>query len=137
MPEVPKIEGVNVQNLSIKTQDDVVVSSWFIENSKDKAIILLSGIRGNRTQQLDRARFYLDQGYSVLLPDLRGTGETKGDFISFGWHERKDLNACYKKLKELGFSEIGANGQSLGAATIVYSSKEATNFDFVILDFSF
>jgi len=131
---IDSFEGLDVLSLSIETSDHITVSSWYIENSKEKVIILLSGIKGNRTGQLKRAKFYLNNGYSVLLPDLRGTGKTKGNFISFGWHESKDLIACYKKLKQMGFTKISANGQSLGAATIVYSIKNSIDFDFIILE---
>jgi len=132
--DISTFNGYNVQNLSFKTDDNIDVSSWYIQNSDSVAIILLSGIKGNRTHQLKRASFYLKKGFSILLPDLRGTGKTKGDIISFGWHERKDLQACIKGLKEMNIKHISANGQSLGAATIVYSFKEMNDLDFVILE---
>ncbi|MEM6298230.1 MAG: CocE/NonD family hydrolase [Bacteroidota bacterium] len=132
--DIQSLEGRAVQHLFIKTEDGVTVSSWFVENSTEKAIILLSGIRVDKTRQLERAKFYLDKGYSVLMPDLRGTGKTQGDFISFGWQESKDLIACFERLKTMGFTKIGANGQSLGAATIVYATKASLDFDFIILE---
>lgn len=132
--DISSLEGYTVENLSIKSSDDIQISSWYIRNSDSTTIILLSGIRGNRTEQLKRAKFYLKLGVSVLLPDLRGTGKSGGDKISFGWHERKDLQACIGKLKEMGVHKIAADGQSLGAATIVYSFLETDQLDFIILE---
>ncbi len=132
--DIDSLEAHRVKHLAISTEDRVRVSAWFIQNGTDKAVILLSGIRVDKTRQLERAKFYLKKGYAVLMPDLRGTGKTKGNFVSFGWHERKDLIACFEQLKEMGFRKIGANGQSLGAATIVYSTKSHLDFDFIILE---
>ena len=132
--EVSVIDGYKVESLNFKTIDNVNISSWYLRNTDPTTIILLSGIKGNRTGQLKRAKFYLELGFSVLMPDLRGTGKSEGDFISFGWHERKDLQACINKLQELGVNNIAADGQSLGAATIVYSFIETDDLDFIILE---
>ncbi|NME71402.1 alpha/beta hydrolase [Flammeovirga aprica] len=132
--DIEVFDGHEVDYLVVKTTDNLKISSWYIRNTNPTTIILLSGIKGNRTGQLERARFYFEMGFSVLMPDLRGTGKSEGDLISFGWHERKDLQACIQKLHELGVKHIGADGQSLGAATIVYSFIESSEFDFVILE---
>ncbi|HMZ57527.1 MAG TPA: CocE/NonD family hydrolase [Leptospiraceae bacterium] len=87
-----------------------------------------------RLAQISRAEFYLKKGFSVLMPDLRGTGKSEGDLISFGWHERKDLLACILELKRLGFSKISVDGQSLGAAAAVYSMSDYADYEFIILE---
>ena len=67
------------------------------------------------------------------MPDLRGTGETRGR-ISFGWNERLDLLACYDYLKDRGFTDIAVHGVSLGAATICYSLQEQTDYSFIVFE---
>lgn len=94
-----EINGIKPESITLKTIDEIEVSAWYLDNNSDKAIILLSGIRGNRLNQISRAEFYLKQGFSVFLPDLRGTGKSSGDYVSFGWHERNDFIACYNFLK--------------------------------------
>lgn len=132
--DIVQINNRNVENIDFQTIDKYTISSWIIRNDTNRIIILLPGIKGNRLSQISRAEFYLKKGFSVLMPDLRGTGKSKGDFISFGWHERKDLLACVNGLSKLGFTKISVDGQSLGAATIIYSISDYSDYEFIILE---
>ena len=75
------------------------------------------------------------KNYNVLLPDLRGTGKSGGDAITFGWHERKDLLAAVNFLKEKkGIDTIAVHGLSMGAATITYTFQKKPDYYFVVLE---
>ena len=125
----------NVENISIKTKDNIQIKAWWISNPEiSKAVILLNGIGANRIGMTERAKIYLDLGYNVLMPDLRGTGESEGDLITFGWQERIDLEACYQLLRNKGFDKIGVHGNSLGAATIAYSLLENPRYNFIVME---
>ncbi|MGB0840295.1 MAG: alpha/beta hydrolase [Chitinophagales bacterium] len=128
------IDEFPLQDITITTRDGVDVSAWFIENNSDKVVIILSGRGSNRHHSIGKARFYLKKGYSVLLPDLRGTGRSTGEAISFGWHERNDFIACFNYLKAKGYHQIGAHGFSAGAATIAYSLKKVKGLKFIVLE---
>lgn len=119
------------------TQDGVPISAWYGENSTDRAVILLAGIYGNRKHMVSRAQWYLEHGYSVLLPDLRGTGQSGTATVTIGWNERFDLMACAKFLRDRGYSHIGAHGISLGAATIAYSLLEDPHWSWMVLESSY
>jgi uncharacterized protein len=136
-----KGKTIPLKTLAFKTTDIELfaadgsrVSAWFIKGNSEKSVIILPGIGGDRRYSVARAGDYFKKGYSVLLPDLRATGRSDGNIISFGWHESKDLIACYRYLKEMGFKRPGVHGISLGAATIVYSLKECTDWSFIILE---
>lgn len=132
------IAGKPVENVTITTEDGINLSAWYVKNVPDRAVVFLSGIGSDRRQFNSRAEYYLSSlGYSVLMPDLRGTGKSGGDLVSIGWHERKDLKACRAFLRDKGYPHIGAHGISLGAATICYSLKEINDFAFVILESSY
>jgi len=136
--EIPSAENYfsePFEDQSFKSFDRVDISSWFLRNdSSKKAIILLNGIGANRLSLVSRGKFYLENDFNVLMPDLRGTGASGGDMITFGWQERFDLLACVDFLKEKGMEKIAVHGLSLGAATIVYSFQENPNYDFVVLE---
>jgi len=124
-----------VIDLELKSKDDTRISAWYIEQAdKKKAVILMSGLHGNRLSMVKRAKLYLEKDYTVLLPDLRGTGNSDEELITFGWNERWDLHASYDFLKMKGYTDIAVHGQSLGAATIAYSFQESPDYKFVVLE---
>ena len=63
----------------------------------------MHGVRSNRLQMLDRARFLNKFGYSVLLFDFQAHGESIGDHITFGYLESLDANAGYSYLESIVF----------------------------------
>jgi hypothetical protein len=67
------------------------------------------------------ARWLRDAGYSLLLFDLRGHGESEGERFSLGQHERKDVAAAVDLLVERGFrtGRIVVVGDSMGAAIAI------------------
>jgi len=126
-----------IEPVALTTCDSVRIAGWFIAPpglpTRTPAVILLACLRGNRLNLTDRALLYLAQGKSVLLIDLRGTGESPGA-PSFGWHEKNDLLAAWFFLKQKGIHQIGLHGISVGAATICYALPELDALHFVVLE---
>jgi uncharacterized protein len=133
--DVESIAGYAVEPVFIDTADAVRLSAWHVAGEPNgRAVILLAGIDANRYACMGRAEFYLKEGYSVLLPDLRASGKSGGDAVTLGWCERMDLVACYAFLKGKGYDFIGVNGISLGAATICYALPELPDLSFLVLE---
>ncbi len=129
-----KIGSIQLEQASIITADSVKLNAWYSRRGDSGVVILLPGIRSNSAQMTMRAAMYLGAGYDVLLPDLRGTGKSGGDLITFGWKERLDLLACVRWLKSEGHGNIGVHGCSLGAATIAYSLDSVQDYSFVVME---
>ena len=76
----------------------------------------------------------------VLLFDFRGHGQSCGDTISIGYHERKDVFSAIKFLQECGIGNslplIGV-GNSMGSATLIGAVAQGASFDALILDSGF
>jgi len=136
-PDRERIGGHEVVPVSIPASDGVTLSAWCVPHDPHKAVVLLAGISADRRACLAHAECYLDLGYTVLLPDLRGTGKSGGRLVTLGWHERKDLAACYRYLRELGYRHVGADGISLGAATVCYALREVDDFAFIVVESSY
>lgn len=81
---------------------------------------------GNAETMADYAKMYHDLGYNVLVPDARGHGQSEGDYIGFGWHERKDYVQWIDEILAKNGSEetITLYGISMGAATVMMTSGE-------------
>ncbi|WP_174732744.1 alpha/beta fold hydrolase [Mesobacillus harenae] len=95
------------------------------ENSDGKAVILAHGYKGSSEQMADITKFYFEQGFDVLKPDARGHGESEGDYIGYGWHERKDYLEWIDFLREEQHAKsVFLHGFSMGAATVLMTSGE-------------
>lgn len=129
-----RIGDRQVVDLEVRASDGVRTVAWFVDGGGDRCAMLLSGIHGSRLASLPRADFWLARGWSVLLPDLRGTGESDPQPISFGWNERLDVEAWVLHLRERGVRTIALHGQSLGAAAAVYAAAEGTSVELLVLD---
>lgn len=75
------------------------------------------------------AAFFLDNGFDVLLPDLRAHGESGGKYFGFGVLDRYDglewvnyLCDMYNDLAEQGALSIYLYGVSMGGATVCMMS---------------
>ena len=67
------------------------------------------------------AGWLADAGCRVVMPDLRGQGDSSGDALTFGHLERRDLAALADHLEGRGLIEgpLGVIGHSYGGATAI------------------
>ncbi|MBB3639142.1 alpha/beta hydrolase [Variovorax atrisoli] len=102
------------------------VSGWQVRGRPGAgAILLLHGVRSDRRQMTQRARFLHRLGYSVLWIDLPAHGESSGDRITFGARESLGVKAALGYLeREMPNAPIGVIGVSLGAASTVLAGQD-------------
>ncbi|MBI3955154.1 alpha/beta hydrolase [Candidatus Gottesmanbacteria bacterium] len=84
---------------------------------------------------LPHADYLTKNGYSVLLMDLRSTGESTGTKVYLGAKEWQDVEASYSYLNSLPENKdkkIGYFGISMGAATAIITAGKTQQGDFVI-----
>jgi alpha-beta hydrolase superfamily lysophospholipase len=126
---------LGARNVQFASDSGAIVHGWLCEMPHAHAVVLLlPGVRGNRLAMLDRARFLRRAGFSVLLIDFQGTGETKGEHITFGWLESRDVLAAVNFLnRELPGEHVGIIGQSIGGAATILATPQL-RVDGVILE---
>ena len=93
-----------------------VLKGWLVPGRRDAgAVLLLHGVRASRLEMLGRARFLHARGYTVMLFDSRGHGESGGQRITFGYLESLDARALLGALRQAAPGErLGVIGISLG-----------------------
>jgi dipeptidyl aminopeptidase/acylaminoacyl peptidase len=115
--------------ISINSFDGIKLSASITYSKLDSVkgtIILLHGIRSNKSQFLDLSNFLSENGYNTVAMDLRAHGESEGQFCSFGVNEKKDVQKLIDHLSQNeNMTHIGIWGQSLGGAI----SLQALGFD--------
>jgi alpha-beta hydrolase superfamily lysophospholipase len=111
------------------------IHGWWIPGDADKgSILLLHGIRANRTAMLGRARLLARHGYSVLLIDLQAHGESPGEAITLGLRESAGVQLAREWIRRKRPGKpIGAIGVSLGGASILLGPSPS-GFNAVVLE---
>src|SRR5260221_510761 len=86
---------LNGRNVQFPSTSGATLRGWFLPGKKGAgAIVLMHGVRGSRLDMLDRARFLVHAGYSILLFDFQAHGESTGSHITFGQLESQDAKAA-------------------------------------------
>jgi uncharacterized protein len=86
------LESVNVE---IKTKDGLKLSGWLLPNKKsNKVILMVHGYESNKAELLTLSSRIVTLGYSILLFDMRGCGESEGDRTYMGVKEKDDIESA-------------------------------------------
>ncbi len=117
------------EEVSITSYDGLKLKGYYFkaEEPTNKTAIIAHGYSGKALDMARFAKFYQeDLGYNVLMPDARGHGESEGDYIGFGWPERKDYVKWIDFILDQNGqdSEIVLHGVSMGGATVMMTSGE-------------
>jgi len=91
-----------------------------LENKGEKVLVLLHGWGRNKNSLLSYGLAFAQQGYRVIIPDLRGHGNSTGDWVSFGAEEGLDISALMDMLKVRKYDLLGF---SLGASTALHMAS--------------
>jgi len=131
---VPLPAGFAAKVVSLPGPGHAIAGWWLDQGDSSPVVLLLHSIRADRSSMLSRARLLLDHGFSVLLIDLQGHGETPGTAITLGWRESADVRAALAWLKSAARSRrIGVIGCSLGGAAVLLG-PQPSGFDAVVLE---
>jgi uncharacterized protein len=115
---------LNAQPVTFASDSGADVHGWWcpIQNARG-TVLLLPGIRANRLSMVDRSRFLHRAGYSALLIDFQATGETKGDHITFGWKESRDVLAAINFIRHVDPADrVAIIGSSLGGVAALLAT---------------
>jgi pimeloyl-ACP methyl ester carboxylesterase len=131
---VPLPSGLPVQVVSLPGPGHAIAGWWLDQGGNSPVVLLLHSIRADRSSMLSRAKLLSGHGFSVLLIDLQGHGETPGAAITLGARESADVHAALGWLKRTAPTRrIGVIGCSLGGAAVLLGPQPA-GFDAVVLE---
>lgn len=88
---------------------------------------------------VDLAAALQQGGYSVLMIDLRGHGQSGDGRYSFGLNERRDVEGTVDWLLKKGYTpgSIGVLGVSLGAASAIGATADEPRIGALVTDSAF
>lgn len=110
------------------------IHGWFIPATKARACVLLvHGIRADRTRMVQRARFLKASGFSTLLIDLQAHGETPGQQLTFGYRESENVKDAVGYLRQTrDCKKVAIIGTSLGGAASLLGPAPAQADAFIL-----
>jgi uncharacterized protein len=132
--QVPLPAGFPAQVVALPGPGYAIAGWWLNQGGASPVVLLLHSIRADRSSMLSRAKLLVAHGFSVLLIDLQGHGETPGTAITLGLRESADVRAALGWLKSVAPSRrIGVIGCSLGGAAVLLG-PQPSGFDAVVLE---
>ena len=114
----PEQIGLPFEDLHLKTADGIDLHGWHIPAAQPRGTVLfLHGNAGNISHRLDSVRMFHHMGYSTLIFDYRGYGNSGGKPAEQGTYQ--DVEAAWRYLREqrhVPACRIVLFGESLGGA---------------------
>jgi dipeptidyl aminopeptidase/acylaminoacyl peptidase len=121
-----------LHSIQLFTVDGLRLHAWVLLSRFAQPadwVIQLHGYNSDRTAPHRRMRFFARRGFNVLMLHFRGHGSSEAARISYGYNERKDVEAAFKFLRSLRVGaplRIGISGISMGAAAAAYAVGNGT-----------
>lgn len=117
------------ERIEMKSFDGLTLQGYYLpaEEETDRTVFFVHGYLGNAFDMgLYGEYYYKELGYNLFIPDLRGHGESEGDYIGFGWDDRLDIvDWLDVVVAEVGEeADIVLHGLSMGAAAVLMASGE-------------
>jgi dipeptidyl aminopeptidase/acylaminoacyl peptidase len=143
-PELnPGKYGLEYEELRIPARNDKLeIAAWYIPSDQNQhAIILVHGKDNSRTNGfvdlfVPFAAKLHEAGFSVMMIDLRGHGQSADSRFYFGIKERQDVLGAVDWLEQHGYQagKIGVLGYSLGAGSVIGAASEEQDIGAVWVD---
>lgn len=114
----PRQFGLEYERVSLRTEDGVALSAWYVPADKERAVVLFShGNAGNISHRMFSLQIFKQLGLSTLIFDYRGYGRSEGEPDEAGTY--RDAEAAWRYLvaeRGVDSRRIILFGRSLGAA---------------------
>ena len=133
------------EDVTFPSRDGIVLKGWWFGiGGADRAAVIVHGRGRNRVNsdfmEAAIARLLLVHGYSVLLFDLRGHGESGGTRYTLGIEEPRDILAAIDLAAEKADIErtrVAIIGESLGGGSLLMTLKADPSIGPIVTDSAF
>jgi len=113
--------------------------AWWVPVKDSRGtVVLFHGYGASAGSVLDRGGAFRRMGFSTLLVDFTGSGESSGTATTIGWTEAAEVRAAADwASKKSGGNPVHLFGVSLGAAAVLKAVHEGARPASVILECPF
>ena len=126
--------GHAYQDVSFRNPAGLTLRGWWIPGTRHQTVVMVHGWTSSRREPMGKAGYLLDAGYNVLVFDLRGHGQSDGDYTTLGFAEPDDVAAAVGFARSRDPGPIALLGYSMGGAVAVETAARNASVAAVIED---
>jgi pimeloyl-ACP methyl ester carboxylesterase len=112
---------LQASNITFASGAGVLIHGWLVPGKpRQGVVLLLHSVRGDRREMISRAEFLRKRGYAVLMIDFQSHGENRGNRITYGDLESRDVTGALQYLRhKLPGEKVAVIGVQMGADAFV------------------
>ena len=132
--------GAKREDIEVVALDGVHLRGWKVRPPAPNGywVLLYHGVSDNRVGMIGQAELLLRHGYSVVMMDARGHGESEGPMVTYGWIERHDSTPVVDALVASDHpSAVFASGESMGASVALQAAAVEPRIQAVVAESPF
>ncbi len=140
--EAAQIASIH-EEVTFRTADGLTLKGWWFPapDDRDRAVVLVHGKDQNRVDSsfgaARVAQLLLAEGYSALLFDMRGHGESEGLRWGLGEREALDVAAAVDLAADkagVPRGRVALSGESMGAGSVLMALEHVPDVGPVVVD---
>ena len=117
-PKNIKFPSQKYQTLKLKSNKEI--ECWLIKTPNSKGTVLLfHGYGGEKSMMIEKSDAFIKLGYSTMLVDFMGSGNSEGNQTTIGYKEAEEVKTAFDFIKKTGEKNIYLFGTSMGAVAIM------------------
>lgn len=106
----------------LRSNVEIEILEKTIPNSKG-IVLLFHGYTAEKNSLLKNAEYFNELGYSTILTDFMGCGNSEGNQTTIGYFEAKNVETVFKHAKKKN-TDIILYGNSMGSASLMRAISE-------------
>ena len=114
---LPEDLPFEVEDVTFLSEDGLQIAGWYVPSKNGGIVILLHGYGSTRLAMRWHAERLVEAGFGVLMYDERASGESEGEYRSYGWEDSRDVGGALSFLSDkpdVDPDKIGIAGCSIG-----------------------
>lgn len=123
-------DAADIRTVFLTAPDGTRLHAYWLRPRRggNRGVLIAHGVGDSAWGSAGYSRMFLLRGYSVLLPESRGHGQSDG-LVTYGLREASDVRLWLKWMREVGGADqMYGLGESLGASILLDSLAPGADF---------